>query len=1142
LNGFSINALRLVVGTFCCLIGVVMLVTPHELSTPLYVVFQSNLNVWGTIFLILGIALVAMNSFPFNRQIEIVVFLLSAGALLTLAIGVGLGGGWTGTINFGVLGLATAIAPFVAYQNGRTPLYQGRSLFGITIGTAEILTGLLILFAPAKLTGTIFDSAQVSLAILGIAFFVVGVALTYIQLRPLTPRAVYWLAHLLAGGIFLVFCFAASIPNRATIGIIYYGGVGLTIMLLPAIEPRLRHVVVGSLQTRLSFLFALVGSLPVILLATITRSIVFPGTAGTLQPGVNAVQDTAFSLLLVVVAIAVVSGILVARRLAAPMLDLTQAASRLSSGDTQAPLPTSGPVEIATLSGTFAIMRDQLTHQTAEREELLEQTQTTAEQAEQERAQLEAVFQAMTDGITIWDTQANLVLLNDAEARINGFASRQILQKQLDYFAKVFELRTLDGLEVPVTNWPVSRVLRGESFEGLEMLVKRQDIGRTRIFSYSGAPVKDENEHQTLGVIITRDITEQKHTELQKEQALQALSESEERFRVFIDNAPAAIAMFDRHMRYLAASHRWLVDYGLIGQNIIGKSHYELFPELPDQWKEAHKQGMTGAVVKAKEDQFQRPDGTTQWLRWEVRPWYKQGKVGGIVIFTEDITERIQAEKERERLLAEVERRAAELRATIESMVDGVFVSDAHGKVILTNQAALQMSGMSGTGTAPPKALPQNIQFRHLDGAPMQPSEAPLPRALAGEIMIAEDGMLHNEKTGKDTYIRTSAAPIRNTKGNIIGAVVVNKDITQLIELQKGAQQRVAELRATIDSIADAVFVTDLNGKVTFTNSAGRHLLGMNDKPEQSATILVLPEYLNMRHLNGTPVTVQDMPFTRAIQGELVETQDIILRSPITGADLIVRSSAAPIRDEHGKIIGAVAVARDITELIELDRMKDDFIKVAAHELRTPVTIVKGYAQAIGRTKHITDEQRESMLAAINEGSNRITRVVEDLLDISQLQIGKLSINEERLDLGDLVENVVHHMAPFAPKNPMHLRKINGLYVNGDESRLKQVVKHLLENAIKFSPEGGPIDITLEQSDHEAIVAIRDQGVGIPKDRQTHIFERFYRAHTGTPFDYGGMGVGLYISHEIVHAHHGRIWFKSEEGKGSTFFFALPLA
>jgi signal transduction histidine kinase len=181
------------------------------------------------------------------------------------------------------------------------------------------------------------------------------------------------------------------------------------------------------------------------------------------------------------------------------------------------------------------------------------------------------------------------------------------------------------------------------------------------------------------------------------------------------------------------------------------------------------------------------------------------------------------------------------------------------------------------------------------------------------------------------------------------------------------------------------------------------------------------------------------------------------------------------------------------------------------------------------------------MLDAIVRGSGRIDNIVRELLDITRLREGRLTLASEQVDLAALLADTVANLALTTTRHRLVVTRLDPAVVRGDHQRLENVFINLLSNAIKFSPNGGDVEIAAERGPSEVVVSITDHGVGIPRSKQGDMFQQFYSAHVGTPFDYGGMGVGLYISREIVGRHGGRIWFESQEGRGSTFHVALPL-
>lgn len=390
--------------------------------------------------------------------------------------------------------------------------------------------------------------------------------------------------------------------------------------------------------------------------------------------------------------------------------------------------------------------------------------------------------------------------------------------------------------------------------------------------------------------------------------------------------------------------------------------------------------------------------------------------------------------------------------------------------------------------------------------------------------------------------------------------------------LLQDAAQRAAQLQTVLDNLVEGVFACDARGRLTLVNASGLRLLGLAARPDGGGlSIDELHDLARMRHPDGLPLTRAELPLTRALAGETIAQEEEILIHPRTQREVFLRTSAAPIRDGDGAILGAVAVARDVTELRQLDLVKDQFIRVGAHELKTPVAIMKGYALALLRNVDDLSPARRRMLEAVDRGADRINRIVDDLLAISQISLDAVDLSDEEVDLGRLVQETVDRVSRATARHRLQLSLdgVGVLRARGDAARLRQVLSSLLDNAVKYSPEGGDIEVTVGVAPRsvappvmmmtttgdqpcapesprdgppcEAVVSVRDRGVGIPADKQGRIFERFFRAHTDTPHDYGGMGVGLFLARDMIARQGGRIWFESEEDRGSTFHFTVPL-
>jgi signal transduction histidine kinase len=266
------------------------------------------------------------------------------------------------------------------------------------------------------------------------------------------------------------------------------------------------------------------------------------------------------------------------------------------------------------------------------------------------------------------------------------------------------------------------------------------------------------------------------------------------------------------------------------------------------------------------------------------------------------------------------------------------------------------------------------------------------------------------------------------------------------------------------------------------------------------------------------------------------------MRRP-TGEQVDLSVTAAPVREEpEGQVKLAVLVLRDITELRRLERMRDEFLSIAAHELKTPVSTIKGYTQLLERWAPGGHEPREgSAFRVLNRQCDRLNLLVQDLLEVSRLQLGRLELHPQRFQLGALVQEVGERMQALTERHRLVLDLDGEAWVDADRDRIDQVLVNLIDNAIKFSPEGGDVRIQLSRQGGEAVVSVKDSGIGVPWERQPQLSERFYRAHAGLTSDRGGMGIGLYLSRQILLRHGGRLDFESEEGKGSTVSFRLAL-
>ena len=345
-----------------------------------------------------------------------------------------------------------------------------------------------------------------------------------------------------------------------------------------------------------------------------------------------------------------------------------------------------------------------------------------------------------------------------------------------------------------------------------------------------------------------------------------------------------------------------------------------------------------------------------------------------------------------------------------------------------------------------------------------------------------------------------------------------------------------AEVRATVDSMADAVLLVDASPRVVEANRAALQLLGATRKEEVLGPLDEWSRRWQLRSLDGEPIPPGRYASLRALAGETNVRYDAIVRRA-DGQDVFVSVSASPVSRPRGRPL-AVAVLRDVSPARRLDEAREEFLAAAAHEFKTPLAVIKAYAQLMARREPAEGQA----LAVIQRQVDRLSRLVQHLLDTSRLRLDTGEETHERFDLTSVAGEVVARLRPVAPRHALRLASEGPAPVLGDRERISRVITSLVENGVRFSPGGGEVEMHVAANGAEATLSVRDHGLGIPQDRQGRVFERYYRAHAGTPEDPGGLGLGLVVSREIVLRHGGRMWFESTPGAGSTFHFSLPLA
>jgi two-component system phosphate regulon sensor histidine kinase PhoR len=335
------------------------------------------------------------------------------------------------------------------------------------------------------------------------------------------------------------------------------------------------------------------------------------------------------------------------------------------------------------------------------------------------------------------------------------------------------------------------------------------------------------------------------------------------------------------------------------------------------------------------------------------------------------------------------------------------------------------------------------------------------------------------------------------------------------------------KIEAIISSMRDAVVAVDLQGTILLHNRAAEDLLGLPPAGRGQ----------RLAEIAGTH------PCWRCIETAAHEGRDVTEEfTPAPLEDRILDLHATPLRGLEGDVAGAVAVVRDITDLRRADRLRRELTANVSHELRTPLTSIKGFAETLLEGAMADEAACRRFLTIIDSEAGRLMKLVDDLMDLSRLESRAVSMEPSAVRLDELVAEALSRMRPQAIGHRIVLSatRAEPVVAMVDRDRILQVVTNLLDNAIKFTPEGGTVEVQVGSTAPEAVVSVTDTGQGIPADDLPRIFDRFYRVDRSRSRGAGGTGLGLAIAKHIVEAHGGRITVASRVNAGSTFTFTLP--
>src|SRR5579872_3036509 len=802
-----------------------------------------------------------------------------------------------------------------------------------------------------------------------------------------------------------------------------------------------------------------------------------------------------------------------------------------------------------------------------------------------DRSTREQIVNLTRDAILVRDFASDEILFwNPGAESMYGYGAEEVLGRVSHDI-----LHTSHPIEL----CEAKRLLRKTGrWEG-ELLHARRD--GARIVTASRWTLQQEEGRPDRILEINTDITERKRVE-------EALQRSEERYRTIVDTANEGIWLVDNQARTVYANQRMAEMLGYTPEELARLTVLEcLFPGDEALARERIGQNLQGNFEQF-DFRFRHRDGAELLVLACTTPVRdSQGTVVGALGMFTDISERVRAERERIELL-ECERHARALadqarrrlstladasallassldyETTLRSVADAVVPAIADWCVVhivdpdgsLRTVAAVHADpadgvhveelarrfALDGEGPASAMSVVRSGRAELLPATPDGTDAAPVPDADTHDLLLragVTSWMIvpleaRGNRIGVITLVATESGR-RFEREDLALAEVLARRAALAVDnsrLYEEATRVAAEQSATLAQVVDGVVIVDPAGTITFRNEAAKRLA----LEPRSTSLMEAIEKGRVTNVKGDPLSLEQLPLSRAL-AERATVQDAMWRLRRDSEnDIIVQGSAAPLIGHDGELLGAVATFREVTAQITLEQQKENFLAAAAHDLKTPLTTIKGLAQVLQRRlaqpEASNREQLVDGLARIEQRANRMARMIDDLLDLSRLQMGEiLHLDRAPVELVGLVSHCIAEQAELSETRQIELRAlVPGVTGRWDAGRLERVFANLLSNATKYSSDDSAITVTIWEEDRQgttlACVSVQDRGIGIPSEDLPRLFERFHRGRN-VGSDTLGSGLGLAGARQIVELHGGMIDVVSEEGAGSTFTVCLPV-
>lgn len=612
-----------------------------------------------------------------------------------------------------------------------------------------------------------------------------------------------------------------------------------------------------------------------------------------------------------------------------------------------------------------------------------------------------------------------------------------------------------------------------------------------------------------------------------------------------------------RFLDYLPSSHH-------SREAVYGRIISEFFTEFEGSdeeqaWKEA---AAANHICRVKEKQSILGGDSTCYLDYTLTPIAKDGQVESIILIMEDVTEQVINKKRIAEQASLIQQQNELLEAIIENLNDAIIIYDGKGSVLMSNAEARRIYPHVCPGV-PVEEVHTGYECYDEKNLKITRESLPAFRVLRGEQI--RNLVMKIKSNDKVRVVEANAVPVYNTENQLMAAIICHHDITQMKEFEEKLYQNMELLEIILDNSYDNISVVDRDGNYLYNKNnivkeVSKKFFGVSD-------VFQAVKYCDME---GNEIPFERMVPNRVRNGECIKDELVVVKA--AGEEYYLLYSGTPIYSEDGSFLYGIGYSRNFTEivksqkalkeahekllraeqekndaLIESMKLKDEFLYLITHEFRTPLTVIKSAIQTMELKYRDMPDKAVRYIKTITQNVNRQIRLVNNLLDITKISSGNIKLNNGNYDIVFLTKSIVDSIQSVAQQKKIRVTfstELQQKTIFFDEEKFERILLNLLSNSLKFTGQGKAIHVCLLKKRHKGkmmvCIRVQDEGIGIPKDKQDCIFERFGQANTGESREAEGTGIGLHLVKLFVTVMGGTITLESEEGAGSTFTVMIP--